>query len=82
MQIFAFSKRFPWMFRKRKKREMCEGFVALRVFLVYCESDLRFIKNFVSITVSKTWKGSQHYTSSDTPSETVWIIYVSIDNDI
>ena len=48
MQIFAFSKRFPWMFRKRKKREMCEGFVALRVFLVYCESDLeRFTPLYV-----------------------------------
>ena len=58
--------------------DVSEKVCCVHEFLVYCESDLRFLKNCVSIPVSKTWEGSHHYKVSQTPSETVWIIYVSI----
>ena len=35
-------------------------------------------KSRVSITVWKTWKGSRHYTPSQTSSRTVWRIYALI----
>ena len=62
--------------------DVSEKVCCVHVFLVYCESDLRFLKNCVSIPVSKTWEGSHHYKVSHTPSETVWIIYVSIEKAI